>query len=95
MGCRGRGAQRPGGRRAKATLLCAKTKSSNVGDRGRTSPTRKKEGHSGASEDSGRSFSLTHTHTHTHSHTHLPRSKLQWYVSFCLVPRLHLTYIPT
>jgi len=54
-----------------------------VGDRGRTSPTREKEEHSGASEDSGRSF----------SHTHTPSSKLQWLVS-CLVPRLHSTYNP-
>ena len=65
MGRRGRGAQRPVGRRAKATLLCAKTKSSNVGDRGRMSPTREKEERSGASEDSGRYPFDTHTFLRT------------------------------
>ena len=71
MDCRGRGAERPVGRRAKATLLWDKSKSSNVGDCGRTSPTREKEEHSGASEDSGRYLFDTHTHTFTHTSTQL------------------------
>ena len=65
MGRQSHGDQRPVGRRTKATLLCDKTKSSIVGDRGSTSPTRERKEHSGASH--GRSFSHTHTHTHTPS----------------------------
>ena len=68
MGRRGRGIQRQIGRQAKDTLLCDKTKSSSGGRGGGTSPTREKEEHSGASEDSGRSF---FTHIHTHSHIYL------------------------
>ena len=68
MGRRGRGARRLVSRQAKATLLCDKSKSSNVGDRGRTFPTREKEEHSGASEDSGRYLFDTHTRTHTLAH---------------------------
>ena len=68
VGRRGRGARRLVSRQAKATLLCDKSKSSNVGDRGRSSPTRQKEEHSGASEDSGRYLCDTHTHTYIHPH---------------------------
>jgi len=49
VGRQDNGAQRPVGRRTKAILLCDKTKSSNVGDHGGTSPTRERNEHSGAS----------------------------------------------
>ena len=68
MGRRGCGVQRSVVHRAKVTLLPDKTKFSNGGDRGGTSPTRGKEEHSCTSEDSGRSF---YTPTLTRAHAHI------------------------